>query len=202
MLEGGLPDLDALSRAVFVSAPDGIVVVDQGGRIVLLNSQAEKLFGYRPNELLQQSIEILVPEQLRRNHQNQRAGFMSAPRLRPMGAELGLKGVRKDGTLVPVEISLSPFQTEGVRLVCCIVRDVTERERIDGEKERLLFELWEALGKVKTLSGLLTICASCKKIRDDRGQWKAVEAYIRERSEAAFTHGLCPECMQKLYPES
>ncbi len=69
------------------------------------------------------------------------------------------------------------------------------------EREQLILQLQEALAQVKTLRGLLPICASCKKIRDDRGYWSQIETYIGDRSDAEFTHGLCPECAKKLYPE-
>src|SRR4030042_7172515 len=80
-------------------------------------------------------------------------------------------------------------------------QDITERKRIEEEREKLIRELQEALAKVKTLSGFLPICMSCKKIRDDKGYWEQVEVYVRDHSEAEFSHGLCPECMKKLYPD-
>lgn len=80
-------------------------------------------------------------------------------------------------------------------------RDVTLRKIVEEEKERLIIELQDALAKVKTLSGLLPICASCKKIRDDQGYWHQVETYIKNHSDAEFTHGICPDCMNKLYGE-
>jgi PAS domain S-box-containing protein len=79
--------------------------------------------------------------------------------------------------------------------------EIMERKRVEEERERLISELREALAKVKTLSGLLPICASCKKIRDDKGYWNQIEAYIRAHSEVEFSHGICPECKKKLYPE-
>jgi PAS domain S-box-containing protein len=82
-----------------------------------------------------------------------------------------------------------------------IARDITERKRAEAERERLIKELQEALADIKTLSGLVPICANCKKIRDDKGYWTQVEAYIQERSQARFSHGICPDCMTKLYPE-
>ncbi len=79
---------------------------------------------------------------------------------------------------------------------------ITRRERLqaEGERNRLLAELQEANARTKTLSGLLTICAACKKIRDDRNAWRPIEAYIQSRSEARFSHGLCPDCVRTLYP--
>jgi hypothetical protein len=79
--------------------------------------------------------------------------------------------------------------------------EIKERKRAQIEKDNLIVELKDALSKVKTLSGLLPICASCKKIRDDRGYWNQIESYIRDRSEAEFSHSICPECAKKLYPE-
>jgi PAS domain S-box-containing protein len=80
-----------------------------------------------------------------------------------------------------------------------IIWDVTRRKRIEGERERLIHELQDALTNIKRLRGLLPICASCKKIRDDKGYWNELETYILEHSEAEFTHGFCPDCMKKLY---
>lgn len=85
--------------------------------------------------------------------------------------------------------------------VLAIVRDITERKRAEQEREALIEELRNALAQVKTLSGLLPICAACKRIRDDNGYWRQIEAYIGEHSEAEFSHGICPECARRLYPE-
>jgi len=82
-----------------------------------------------------------------------------------------------------------------------VATDVTDRKQADFERERILGELRDALAHVKTLSGFLPICSSCKKIRDDAGYWNQVEAYVMEHSQAEFTHGLCPECIGRLYPE-
>jgi hypothetical protein len=82
-----------------------------------------------------------------------------------------------------------------------LILEVAEREKAEQEREQVIVKLQQALAQVKRLSGFLPICASCKKIRDDQGYWQQVEAYIRDHSEAEFSHGLCPECAKKLYPE-
>jgi len=87
------------------------------------------------------------------------------------------------------------------RLVARAIRYAIERREILEERDRLIGELQAALERVKQLSGLLPICSNCKKVRDDRGYWNQIESYIREHSEAEFSHGLCPECAAKLYPE-
>jgi hypothetical protein len=99
-----------------------------------------------------------------------------------------------------MEMSSTIFSdTEGNEFTCIIIRDISSRKRAEAEREQLITELQEALNKVKLLSGLLSICASCKKIRNERGQWEVLETYIRSRSAADFSHGLCLECLQKLY---
>ena len=79
-------------------------------------------------------------------------------------------------------------------------RDITERKQAEKEREKLVRELQKAMTEIKALKGILPICASCKKIRDDKGYWNQVEVYIRDHSEAEFSHGICPECKEKLYP--
>jgi len=91
-------------------------------------------------------------------------------------------------------------QVDG-NLLARAMRYAVERKRAEEERKRLILELQEALVQVKTLSGLLPICAACKKIRDDHGYWHQVEVYVENHSNAEFTHGICPECAQRLYPQ-
>jgi len=314
---------EARFHAILEAAPDVILLCDADGKIVLVNAHIEKVLGYQPQDLQGRSVEVLIPERFRNKHPQHRMNFLCEPQLRPMGTGLDLKALRKDGTEVAVEISLSPVQIDdgiavvavlrditdrrrledsrrrveeryrllfensmdgifltspdgrildanpsacaitgfsreqliamgreavvdtsdpaaavfleerkrtgkaaghltgrrsdgslfpqevssvvfhdpdGAENTCTMIRDISRRKKAEAERERLIAELQEALAKVKVLTGLLSICSSCKKIRDDRGHWERLEVYIRDRSAAEFSHGLCPDCIKNLYP--
>jgi len=122
-----------LSPGFFEAVPDAMVAVNPEGIIVQVNSQTEKLFGYTQGELVGQRVELLVPDSTRVQHQRHRARFRRQPAVRRMGAALDLKGRRKDGSEFPVEISLSPVNTEGGMLVLSAIRDISERKRIEEQ---------------------------------------------------------------------
>ena len=127
----GLSHGDEKFRRLLEAAPDAMVIVDRAGRILLINSQTESMFGYPRQELLNQPVEILIPENFRDQHPQHREAYHRAPHPRPMGIGLELLGRRKDGSRFPVEISLSPLEEEGGVLVTAAIRDVTERKRAE-----------------------------------------------------------------------
>lgn len=148
-------------RAVFEGAYDAILVADETGRITMINTQLGKKFGYLPEELIGQPIEVLIPERFRTSHVHSRNNFIAHPHSRPMGEGLDLYGRRKDGSEFPVDISLSPTTTEdGVR-VTAIIRDVTERKKFEDQQKflaemgRVLEEAFEYDDKIEKLAELL-----------------------------------------------
>ena len=127
MLELGADAQGGWHRELLEAIPDGLVIVDQSGKIVLVNGQAEHIFGYSRDELIGSNIDRLLPERLQGTHAQHRADYLRAPRTRPMGSGMQLVARRRDGTELPVEISLSALQTEGGTYVTSVIRDISER---------------------------------------------------------------------------
>ena len=171
---------------------DGVIVIDAEGRVVDLNPAMETIIGT--------TEEVTIGKTSDQVFSRWRAVRDSLKGEQEGRHEIGIgEGEGKRFYDLYVSIVKSPQNEYAGRII--VFRDITRRRRMEIEREGLISELQDTLDEVKTLSGLLPICANCKKIRDDKGYWHNVETYINEHSDATFTHGICPECVKKLYPE-
>ncbi|MEJ2640730.1 MAG: PAS domain S-box protein [Desulfosarcinaceae bacterium] len=174
---------------------DGIVVIDERGQVFEANRKYAQMLGYPLEEVMKLHV------------WDWDAQWTKAQLLEMMalvddsGDHFVTKHRRKDGSLYDVEISTNGTLVGGRKLIFCICRDITERKRAEAEKEQLIAELQAALKEIQTLREILPLCSYCKKIRNDKGYWEQVDVYIHKHLQADITHGICPECMQKRFPE-
>ena len=180
-------------QAIFEHSPLAIMYTDENGTITTCNDNASRLFGAAPEKLIGFSYLSIRDELMRAAISKALNGENS----RFEGEYLTVTG----NVLTNMSANFSPaLHPDGsVSGVIGIFEDISGKKLVEKDRERLIRELQEALSKVKKLSGFLPICASCKRIRDDQGYWNQIEAYISEHSEIDFSHGICPECAQKLY---
>ena len=190
--------LRQLSIAVEQS-PASIVITDRAGDIEYVNPKFVNVTGYTLAEALGKNPRILKsgekgPEAYRELWQTITAG-------KEWSGEFHNK--KKNGELYWEIASISPIRDLAGRIThyVAVKEDITARKQTEAERDRLIHDLQDALANVKSLSGLLPICAGCKKIRDDKGYWSQVESYIQKHSEVRFSHGMCPDCLKKWYPD-
>lgn len=174
---------------------DAVFWTGRDARIIYVNHAACRSLRYSCDELLSMTVHDIdpdFPEDVWSDHWRE---------LKQLGTlKFESHHRTKDGLVFPVEITANYISHEGSEYNCAYARDITDRKQAEEEREQLIVKLQKTLKEVKTLTGLLPICASCKKIRDDKGYWSQIESYIMKHSNAEFSHGICPECAQKLYP--
>ena len=208
-IEEALQKSEEKYRELVENANSIILRSDTQGRITFFNEFAQNFFGYTEEEIVGKNLlETIVPktETTGRDLAQMRKDLMLYPEKFKNNEN---ENIRRNGERVWISWTNKAIldQHGKVTGILSVGNDITERKQAEEERKILIQELQQtlkelqaALAKVKTLSGLLPICASCKKIRDDSGYWKQIEAYIREHSDATFTHSICPECTKKLYP--
>ncbi len=181
--------------AIVQSSEDAIYGKNLDSVIVSWNAAAERIFGYRAEEIIGRSIAILFPLDRR----DELLDIMASIRRGELVGFHETERLHKDGRVIPVSINISPIKNSEGRIVGAsgIARDIIRQKQAEVERQQLIKKLSDTLRQIKTLNGLLPICASCKRIRDDKGYWQQVETYISSHSNASFTHGICPECIKK-----
>jgi PAS domain S-box-containing protein len=195
-MEAALQVSETRYRRLFETAQDGILILDaDSGEIFDVNPFLIEMLGYSHEAFLGKRLWEIGAF---RDVEASKAAFLE---LQSKGyiryEDLPLE--TRDRGRIDVEFVSNVYLVNHKKVIQCNIRDITQRKRIEEERRRLIYDIQDALTKIKRLRGLLPICASCKKIRDDKGYWNQLETYIQEHSEAEFSHGFCPECMKKLY---
>jgi PAS domain S-box-containing protein len=185
-------------RILTEAAHDMIFIVDRDDIIQYVNSSAAELFHCKPEELVgKPRASLFLQDATIEQQLSMQSLFKTGEHKYVESKLLSLEREMWLGTwLVPLR-----NESGGVTGVMGVSRDISNRKWLEEDKQKLLNRLQESLSQVKTLGGLLPICASCKKIRDDSGYWQQVESYIQKHTDATFTHGVCPDCFSKLYPD-
>ncbi|HXR08405.1 MAG TPA: PAS domain S-box protein [Candidatus Acidoferrum sp.] len=186
--------------AIVDSMGEAVIGTDPAGIITSWNAGAERLYGYAAEEAIGKAVELVVPPAL---HQKTRRMLEEARQGGQVSEFETTVRLRRDGTKVDVSSAISAVKDETGQVMgaAILAVDITERKEAEEERKKMIQELTETLAQVRSLRGLLPICSSCKKIRDEKGHWQALETYISGHSQAEFSHSICPSCAQSLYSE-
>ncbi len=209
--EAKLKETLLVQNAILGSADYGIVATDREGTVQAFNPAAERLLGYSAEEVIGKTTPVLWRDPLELAERAELLSKKLGVPVRPtfevitkkiqvdMVDEAEWTFIRKDGSRFPSLLVVTPLANESGSTVGYVglFRDISERKKNEMERETLIAELKKTLVHVKTLSGLIPICAWCKSVRSDTGYWQTVEQYVRTHSDASFSHGMCPSCMEK-----
>ncbi len=200
---------EALFRAIGDSAQDAIILIDNAGYIIFWNDAAERVFGWNREEAMGMDLhQLIVPSRFHPDQQKGFEQFQSSGEGNAIGQTLELSGIRNDGIEIPIELSLASVMINSEWHAVGIVRDISDRKEWETNLETARQELADrvkaleaALEHVKTLQGILPICMFCHNIRNDEETWERIDHYLSENTSVQLTHGLCPDCKSKHYPE-
>ncbi|MBI3195509.1 MAG: PAS domain S-box protein [Ignavibacteriae bacterium] len=185
-------------RGLFDSVSDAIYIQDIQGKFLDVNNGAEKMYDYPREFFIGKTPEVLSApgkNDMQKIFEHVQKAFQGIPQ------RFEFWGIRSNGEVFPKDVVLNPGTYFGQPVLIALARDITERKQMEAEREQLVKQLRDAIANIKTLGGLLPICAGCKNIRDDKGYWQRVESYLMEHTDATFTHGMCPTCAKKYFPE-
>ena len=179
-------------ETLFLATHDVVMVLDgETQRILFVNDTATRVLGYAPEALIGTEFSELLPHD---THDHLQEAELVYGVYGPMAIRCA------SGELRSADVTVAVVPWNGKPALLYSLRDATHRTRMEQEREKLIHELQDALATVNQLSGLLPICANCKRIRDNDGNWANLERYISARSNAEFSHGICPTCRDELYP--
>ena len=190
-VEEALHESEEMFRLFMDHSPIYVFFKDENVRTIQISKNYEKMLGRPVHELIGKTMNDLFPSELAKSMVEDDLRVLREGRPIEVGEEFN--GRFYTTTKFPITRKGRPPFLAGFTV------DITERKQGEEEREKLIHELQDALANIKVLRGMLPICASCKKIRDDKGYWNHIEAYIQDHSEVDFTHGICPECVKKLY---
>jgi len=191
---------EELFRAVFERGAVGIAMIGEDLRFERVNPFLSRMLGRTADELQGMKVsEVTHPDDVERGSQLARSLLLGEIPY----YSLEKRYLRKDGSVVWAHLTAAaiPYSEDNPALGLAMIEDISESRKYEQEREKIIAQLQEALANVKTLSGLLPMCSWCKKIRDERGAWSDVEVYVHQRSDADFTHGICPECQDRVRRE-
>lgn len=199
-VEKKLSESENRFRGLVESSSDWIWSINEEGVYTYVSPKIRDYLGYEPEEVIGKTPFDLMPEEEAERVRDIFSEFVAAGK--PF-TSIPNENMTRDGGSVVFETSGVPIFDANGKLTGYqgIDRDITERRIMEMQREKLIAKLQKALAEIKELQGFLPICAKCKKIRDDEGYWQQIEKYIQDRTNAKFSHGLCPHCAEKLYPE-
>ena len=196
--EKELQESEEKFRHIVTTVREGILSMDADWKITFANAHLAKMFGYTHEELAGLSFELFL-------HQEDLEDFAQRKKERQQGlsGQFERRFKTKDGRTLWTIVSATPLKDENGKFAGSFgtITDITGRKKAEKLLQEKIDELRKAFEQIKTLRGILPICMHCKKIRDDKGYWNQVEIYMRNNTEADFSHGICPECATALYPQ-
>ncbi len=175
------------------------VLIHREHKALFVNQKWANIHGYSPEEVLRMDtvVQLISPKDQKRmiEYKEARKQGKDAP------TDYEYQGVHKNGSYIWLDNRASVVQWEGRNAIQTTIFDITNRKKAEEQRDRLISDLQKTLSEVKTLQGFLPICSHCKKIRDDKGYWNQIESYMNKHSDIEFSHGICPECAKKYYPD-